>query len=140
MSGIKYETKTEFFECDCHDRDDLIIANRNFYTYNSPHMTRDMDITLEMVTWVAEWNEIRGDNTVTEFLFKKWWRIKKAIEILFTGKIRSNGYWMPARIDSESGALIGTEETRRLGNFLIESANMADEFYNELNRNTKITL
>lgn len=129
MKRIKYETKTEFYECDCHDRDDMIIARRNLYLYDNPEWNKDMDITLDMITSDGDWQAYYGNNIALKFLYKTLWRIKNSIKLLVTGKIIRHGCWNPARIDYETENLVGVSETRRLGQFLVESADKIEEFY-----------
>jgi hypothetical protein len=132
MKTIEHDIKTEFYECDCHDRDDMIIARRNLYIYDNPKWNTDMDISLEMVTSTGDWEKIHySDNIFIKFFNRVWWRIKKATSILMTGKIIHQGNWMPARIDYEKNSLVGTDELRRLGKFLVESADKIEEFYSK---------
>ena len=130
VKKIKYDTKTEYFECDCHDRDDMIIAKRSLYLYDDPTWNKDMDIFLEFVTSDGDWQDVYDNNMLVSFFKKLWWRIKKAISILATGKIIRTGCWMPARVENENG-LVGVYSTRKLGEFLIESADKIAEFYKE---------
>jgi hypothetical protein len=129
-SKVEYDTKTEMFECDCHSRGHIIIARRDVYIYSSPTWPDDMDISMSFETMESDSDSYYIlENPVLKFCKASWWRIKKAFNILLKGEIYYEGSWMPARLDDES--LVGCEETKRLGNFLIESAEILEKFYKE---------
>jgi hypothetical protein len=137
---MKDTFKNEFFECDCGDRDDLIIAHKELWRFGEKDENTEIDITLEMITSKGDWESFSfksWNNIFIRFFQKLIWRVKEAIKILFIGKVIVRGYWMPCRTESDNDSirLTGVENTRKLGEWLINAAKEAEEFYKDTKGN-----
>jgi hypothetical protein len=98
----KFEPRnTEFFECDCHDRDHLIRAE--YSTWISDYLKsgekifeRDLNIAFEVQ--LTDYDNIYiKDNKIVQFKDRCIWRIKHAFKILIHGEITTQGYFSPCR-------------------------------------------
>ena len=127
---IKKE-ETEFFECDCHDRDHLMILRKSFSTFS--HQGKeysDIFISLEMVVTRGAWSTYNtGDIWIIRKLKKVWWRIKESLKVLFLGYYKIEDSWIPCRTDDEFFNLIGVRELERLGETMVRYSREAEKFY-----------
>jgi len=121
------EKSVEVFECDCQSRDDLIIARMSTWEFKQKDFTElEKEIIIEFVTYLMDYNY--SDN-----IFKRLvWRIKNSLKILFTGEIRTEGYWIPSRAYNSKDnieQIFGYEKTKELANWLNKKADEVLEFY-----------
>ena len=116
----------EFFECDCHDRDHLIRAEYSKYIIKYPDGTisTDRDLNLVFTTRYADYDNVYGkDNRFIQMKDRWVWRIKKAWQILWTGEIKSEGYFSPCRSMADTHTneienLFGYKTTKDLAKWL----------------------
>jgi len=124
----------EFYECDCHSRDHLIIVHKDTFNYSTKDGESffDINLFLEFVITKSSYeaNKFKGFK-ITNFFRRGWWILKEAIIILVKGSYRVEDCWMPLRMDDEIHQLVGVSETRRLGEMLIKFADDAQKFYNK---------
>jgi hypothetical protein len=128
--------ENEYFECDCHSKDHLLIVRKNFWGWLTPTEGKepqiDIDISLDMIVWRGDYESWRPKDFILLKLWKRIkWRIIEAVKILITGKYKVEDTWAPCRTDEDTNDLIGITETKRLGETLIRFANDVEEFYKE---------
>lgn len=137
-------TRTVFFECDCFDKNDLIRAEYSEFKLDSKdgnfHIDRDLNITFS--TQLADYNSV-WDYGIIAWCKKIWWRIRNACRILFTGVIRTEGYFQPARsyVDTKNNKierLFGYENTKNFAKWLDTMADKIKKDYEEDEKNYTI--
>lgn len=153
---IPQPSRTEFFECDCHDRDHLIRAEYSEFISNYKDGTFhvDRDLNIQFVVYTGDWEY---DGMKDNFIKRKWnrlrWRIKKATRILFYGRFEVDGYFVPCRslVDSHKQSIewmFGYETTKNLAKWLdimadkikIDYEHDLVKYYGQENLTKKITI
>jgi len=121
----------EIFECDCQSRDDLIIGKVNTWDYKDDW---GKDLTIDFITYLVDSNY--SDNLIK----KLFWRIKNSLKILFTGEIRTEGYWIPSRVYNSKDdieRIFGYETTKNFAKWLDEKADEIKLFYENKMKDNK---
>ena len=128
------EQKVGLFQCDCLDRDHLIIAEH--WTTEWSKGTLENEIDLQFVVhhcYLKNKNRfgIRG------FFAEKWWRIKEALKILLFGSLRISDSWIPVRNDMHDRGRInpdgvsGEKELVKFANWILEAIEKSKEIAKE---------
>ena len=133
--------RTEFFECDCFDKHDLIRAEYSEFILNSKdgnsNIERDLNITF--TTRLADYNAV-WDYGIVAWWKRMGWRIRKSCSILFTGVVETEGYFIPARayINTKDGKierLFGYQTTKDFAKWLDTMADKIKKDYEEDEKN-----
>jgi len=137
--------RTEFFECDCFDKNDLIRAEYSVFARDSKdgNSVAERDLNITFSTQLADYNSV-WDYGFIAWWKKIWWRIRNACRILFTGVIRTEGYFQPARSyvdtkDKKIERLFGYDTTKSLAKWLDTMADKIKKDYEEDEKNYTIT-
>ena len=117
------EIEDSYFECACHNRDDMIIARHFVWGEKTEDgiIIHDNDIYF---SFVCQHCYIpTGDYFfLIQWTKKLFWRIREALKILFIGSIRVEGEWWPERFleddENENGSLNGAHELERFSAWL----------------------
>lgn len=124
IQAIKDEERTEFFECDCYGKDDLIRAEYSEWIWKTKDGTsqKDRDLNITFTTKLADYDQTSFDGFIGWFK-RMWWRIRKSLKILFTGEVITEGYFMPCRsmVDSKNEEIehiFGYQTTKDLARWL----------------------
>lgn len=124
--------KSESFQCDCHDRGHIIVADYSIWTFQHNDKHFDDEINLSFKVKYGDWYATSG---IPENLWKRFidwkrrmmWRIKNAFRILFIGWIEIEDGWVPMRNDHDDNEYYGSEELQRLIDWLQKSLNASKE-------------
>ena len=95
------ENKIGYFECACHDRDHLIIANHWHWEDDKDIHEIDFEFVIKYGDWEANKDCYTDISWIREhvldvfnFFRRIKWRIKTALRILVIGHITYHGEWM----------------------------------------------
>ena len=141
----------EYFECDCHSKDDLIVG-RVWSDKDKDFTFYEMDLYFKVscndsqYVWYSvdpsdPWH-IRKWDSIRRFFVRMKWRISLASRMLFKGRIEYEGAWTPARTfnDDEKDiySLYGYETTMRLADWLKLQAEFIKAKYEEHDKKEKV--
>jgi len=136
MNESDYRHK-EFFDCDCYSKDDLIRAEYSISDYRKDEFIyRELIIIFE--TYLADYDyDLRS-----KFFKRVAWRIKHAFKILFTGIIKTEGFFIPCRssIDINSDPIegvFGYKTTKDFAKWLDETADIIKKDYEKDEKDKK---
>jgi hypothetical protein len=124
---IKSEIRDkEFFECDCYDRDHLIRAEYSKYLIKYPDgsTSNDRELNILFIIRASDYdNTYRSDNKFMQVKDRLVWRIKKIWQILFSGEIKTEGYFVPCRSLTDTNVneienIFGYETTKNFAKWL----------------------
>lgn len=137
----KFEPRPkEFFECECHGKDDLIRAEYDVDEWRSKDGTiqvfRELHITF--TTRAADYHSTYRDGFIG-WLKRMKWRIKNSFKILITGEIRTEGYFSPCRTfvnekENPVEGVFGYETSKNLAKWI---DTMADKIKEDFDRDYK---
>lgn len=134
---------TKYFECDCFDREHMIIARYDEFTTKFKDNTSfvDRSIILEFQSELNENFDINETNLLKRLIKKIIWRIKNSFKIMFYGRIKTIGYYVPCRSVFDNNKdnvenLFGYKTTKELAGWLNDNAEKIKNEY-ELYKNKK---
>lgn len=137
MSGEFIPRNKEFFECDCYDKDHMIRAEYDIDEWTPKDgITRTFhDLNITFTSVLADYQDANyNDNWFIRKKDQVIWRIKNAFKILWTGEIKTEGYFTPCRswIDEKNNPIegqFGYKTTKDLATFLSVTADKIKDTY-----------